>query len=55
MVDDETEDFLNDLGWFDAFPGDGPGPPSSLHTLGVSLWKSFLDGAFVWARRALNS
>jgi hypothetical protein len=23
-LDEETDDFLNDLDWFDAFPDDGP-------------------------------
>jgi hypothetical protein len=32
-----------------------PGRPGRLGTLSVFLCKSFLCGAFVWARRALNS
>jgi hypothetical protein len=32
-----------------------PGPPGRLSALSVSLCKSVFYGAFVWARRALNS
>ena len=35
--------------------GDGPGPPGRLNILRVSPSKSVFDGAFVSARRALNS
>jgi hypothetical protein len=33
---------------------DGPGPPRRLSALSVSLYKSVLYGAFVWARGALK-
>ena len=33
----------------------GPGPPGCLSALSVFLYKSVFYGAFVWARRALNS
>jgi hypothetical protein len=32
----------------------GPGRPGRLSDLSVSHSKSFFDGGFVWARRALN-
>ena len=60
-----TFDYFSDQPWFldpahldNLNPGTQrfcPGPPGHLSTLSVFLCKSVFYGAFVWARRALNS